>query len=252
MSRYLIFLFFLAALTAASHASDGRYEISEHCAVLGCFPGDPPGLPVIISQPGSYVLTSNLTTSDVDQTLIQVSAHNVSVDLNGFSLVGPVSCTGSPNECSASGVGNGIYVTSCSPFPCGGLHIRNGTVRGMGRRALEIHYVKGVILENLSLMENGSHGIFSFCGAGVGAVEGLARNLVVTRNGGDGLHLCGFGGRFMVTDSIITDNSGLAQRQGSCSNNRFVKEEATSNTQVTSCYSFGTNFCRSSAGNSSC
>lgn len=252
MSRYLILLFFLAALTAASHASDGRYEISEHCAVLGCFPGDSPGLPVTITQPGSYVLTSNLTTSDVDQTLIQISTHNVSVDLNGFSLVGPVSCTGSPNECSASGSGNGITLSACSSQPCRGLHIRNGTIRGMGRSALGLYYGKGVILENLSLIENGSYGLHTWTGTGFGTLEGLARNLVVTRNGGEGFHLSGFGGRFLVTDSVFTDNTGMAQRQGSCSNNRFVREEAASNAQVTNCYSFGTNFCRSSAGNSSC
>jgi hypothetical protein len=252
MSRTLIFLFFLAALTAASHASDGRYEISEHCAVLGCFPGDSPGLPVTITQPGSYVLTSNLTTSDVDQTLIQISAHNVSVDLNGFSLVGPVSCSGSPNECSASGNGAGIYHVSCTPMPCRGLQVRNGSIRGMGGAALSISYSKGTLIENLSLIENGGHGVWSILGAGVGAVEGLARNLIVTRNGGGGFELAGFGGRFLVTDSVITDNTGMAQRFGSCSNNRFVKEEAASNAQVTNCYSFGTNFCRSSAGNSPC
>jgi hypothetical protein len=252
MSRYLIFLFFLAALSAASHASDGRYEISEHCAVLGCFPGDSPGLPVTITQPGSYVLTSNLTTSDVDQRMIEISAHNVSVDLNGFSLVGPVSCSGSPNACSASGSGDGIYHSGCTPQPCRGLNIRNGAIRGMGRSALALYYGKGVILENLSLIENGSFGLHTFTGAGLGTLEGLARNLVVTRNGGEGLHLSGFGGRFMVTDSVITDNTGMAQRQGSCSNNRYVMEEATDNLQVTNCYSFGTNFCRSSAGNSSC
>jgi hypothetical protein len=47
-------------------ASDGQLEINQACAVnTGCFPGDDPGFPVTITQPGSYRLTGNLDLSAV-------------------------------------------------------------------------------------------------------------------------------------------------------------------------------------------
>ena len=45
-------------------------------------------LPYIITQPGSYYLTSDLTmTTDVNG--ITVDANHVTIDLMGFSLIGP-------------------------------------------------------------------------------------------------------------------------------------------------------------------
>src|SRR6266568_4278046 len=111
----------------------GRHSANQsvHCDAAG-------GFPYKITQPGSYRLSGNPTVPDANTTAIQVLADNVIIDLNGFSIIGPVVCTGSP-------------VTSCSPTPTnsnvnpnagvdGGLFnnitVVNGTVRGMGRRGI--------------------------------------------------------------------------------------------------------------------
>src|SRR6266700_7689406 len=60
------------------------------------------GFPYTITQPGSYRLSGNLTVPDANTTAIQVMADNVTIDLNGFSIIGPMVC-------------NGFPVTSCSP-----------------------------------------------------------------------------------------------------------------------------------------
>ena len=71
-------------------------------------------LPYTISQPGSYYLTTNLTgTTGVDG--ITISADDVTVDLNGFALLGPMPGAGAI----------GLVVPSAQK----NLSIRNGTVR---------------------------------------------------------------------------------------------------------------------------
>ena len=46
-------------------AGEGALEINHACASgPGCFPGDTPNYPVEITQPGSYLVTSNLTVPD--------------------------------------------------------------------------------------------------------------------------------------------------------------------------------------------
>ncbi len=48
----------LLTLATSAYASDGVLEINQACAVnTGCFPGDDPGFPVTVVQPGSYSLT---------------------------------------------------------------------------------------------------------------------------------------------------------------------------------------------------
>ena len=89
-------LLLLAPLLA--HAADGVYEINQDCAVVGCFAGDTPGFPVTISQPGRYVLTSNLVASGAVSSvqMIDGGASFVDLDLNGFTLEGGQTCTGTP------------------------------------------------------------------------------------------------------------------------------------------------------------
>jgi hypothetical protein len=76
----------IVALTAGpAIAVDGVIEINQDkVAAAG-------GFPFIISVPGSYRLTSNLTSPT---TAIGVAVSEVTIDLNGFSLVGSDSGTG--------------------------------------------------------------------------------------------------------------------------------------------------------------
>jgi parallel beta-helix repeat protein len=72
-------------------------------------------LPYTISEPGSYCLTQNLTHTDRYTNAIVVEANNVTIDLGGYSLIGP---TSSFNEtCS------GIYMDGRT-----NVEIHNGTI----------------------------------------------------------------------------------------------------------------------------
>jgi hypothetical protein len=52
------------------------------------------GFPYSISTSGSYRLTSNVTVPDVNTTAIVITAPGVTLDLNGFAILGPVTCSG--------------------------------------------------------------------------------------------------------------------------------------------------------------
>ncbi len=74
-----------------------------------------PNLPYTISESGSYCLTQNLIHTDPDTNAIEVNADNVTIDLCGYSIIGP---TATHNEtCS------GIYMNGRK-----NVEIRNGTI----------------------------------------------------------------------------------------------------------------------------
>ena len=99
----------LAALPCSIHAVDGVVLIDQNHALAGNLtPGDLPGFPVTLSQPGSYKLSGNLTVPDANTTAIQITADHVTLDLNGFAIIGPVVCTSSPAVCPAPGSGIGV------------------------------------------------------------------------------------------------------------------------------------------------
>jgi hypothetical protein len=122
------------SLTTPAFASDGVLEINQTCAVnTGCFAGDTPGFPVLISTSGAYRLTSRLVvpSANTDGIAIFGGTGDVSIDLNQFSIVGPVLCSGfsgNPLSCTpSSGAGAGIDGSGSR-----GLSVKNGSVIGMG------------------------------------------------------------------------------------------------------------------------
>ena len=79
----------MMATTAWSDA--GRLEINQACAVgQGCFPGDAPGFPVRLAEPGSYLLTGDLVVPS-GASALSVAADDVWVDLGGFTISGSAS-----------------------------------------------------------------------------------------------------------------------------------------------------------------
>src|SRR5438270_9518468 len=72
-------------------------------------PGDTPGFPVTISQPGSYRLSGNLTVPDANTTAISVTDNNITIDSQGFSILGLTTGVGVPvTSCSPAGNGQGV------------------------------------------------------------------------------------------------------------------------------------------------
>jgi len=109
-------------------AGDGVREINQSCAAVGCWPGDSPGLPVEIVETGSYRLTGGLLI-DANTTAIVVTADNVSIDLNGFTIRGPAQVTIEPDGtlvCSSPGTGHAIFAPLAPR-----TEVRNGFVAGI-------------------------------------------------------------------------------------------------------------------------
>src|SRR5882724_7856320 len=87
----------LAAISSSLYAADGIVLIDQKHALVGDItPGDAPGFPVTISQPGSFRLSGNLIVPDLNTTAIHITADRVTLDLNGFSITGPAVCTARP------------------------------------------------------------------------------------------------------------------------------------------------------------
>ncbi len=181
---------------ASALAVDGVREINEACALTGCFPGDAPGFPVQIEEPGSYVLTGNLDVGgSASASGIEVDAATdgaVTIDLNGFSIAGPVSCTGTPvTSCSPSGPGIGIEAPfSQSTY----VTVRNGTIRGMGSTAVSCGSDCTVL--DIVAEENGTIGLVNANGTAV------FRRIVTRRNGGDGMFVKG------TVEDVISEGNG--------------------------------------------
>ena len=92
-------------------------------------------------------LAGNLTLVSVNNDAIQITANNVTLDLNGFTISGPVTCTtGPPFKCSATGTGIGIKDPTRSRR---NITMRNGTVRGMGNAGIVLPGV-GMLIDGVS------------------------------------------------------------------------------------------------------
>src|SRR5882757_4036016 len=108
-TRSLSSALFLTALACNVFAVDGVILIDQTRALAGSVtPGDTPGFPITLSQAGSYRLTGNLTVPNASTAAISIGADNITIDLNGFSIIGPT-------VCSTINTGNGPIVNSCSP-----------------------------------------------------------------------------------------------------------------------------------------
>ncbi len=149
----------LLAVTVAgpARAVEGVVEIDQARALAGGItPGDAPGFPVSITLPGSYRLTGNLDVGGQpgpeNVTAIKVLSSFVTLDLNGFSLVGPTVCTGSPvSSCLPLGSGDGVDSRDHN-F----LRVTNGVVRGFGDAGID---AGNATVEHVQAFGNGSRGI---------------------------------------------------------------------------------------------
>ena len=107
-------------------------------------------LPFIAETAGSYVFAGNLTHTTTDPgSCITVNADNVTIDLNGFSLIG----SGQTAGCECHGISTGGKSN---------IKILNGTISdfaGNGIYDLSPN-TNGVNIKNITTASNGGHGIF--------------------------------------------------------------------------------------------
>jgi parallel beta-helix repeat protein len=111
----------MLAFAASAGAVDGTIEINQ--AVVnegGSSPcGSTAGFPCTISASGSYRLTGNLTVPSGTNG-INVNAGNVTIDLNGFAIIGPLTTLTSATP---------IGINAASDIP---ITVQNGMVNGFG------------------------------------------------------------------------------------------------------------------------
>ena len=186
---------------AAAQAADGVIEINQASVEAAG------GFPFEISEPGSYRLTGNLEVDDADTTAIWVRASYVVVDLNGFSILGPVVCD-STGDCEERGGGAGVWALPALPggnnviSPGGnqpqpqpvGVEVRNGVVAGMGNTG-----VGGIVegrVEAVRAISNGRDGI--------SVRGGLVKGCVASRNGVNGI----FGTNALIESNTVIRNFG--------------------------------------------
>lgn len=135
----------------------GVISINQEKALEGeVTPGDAPGFPVTISVPGSYELSGNLQIPDANTSGIVVTADNVTLNLNGFSITGGTTCTGIPvQSCSPLGSGNGVDSNMANTV------VLNGTIQGMGANGLFLFgNGKKYRVEKVNVNNNGNTGIY--------------------------------------------------------------------------------------------
>jgi hypothetical protein len=181
----------VAALPYTAAASPGALEINQDCAVAGCFSGDAPGYPITITQPGSYVLTSDLAPPGAGINAIEISASPVDVDLNGHTIDGGGACSGSPvTACSGFAGERGVDVEVSGGAPAV-VHIHNGTIRGYGGIGLAIFYANdGTVLDHLTVTENGT-GTTIQSNAATATATARILDSQFTRNQNAGLYVSG-------------------------------------------------------------
>jgi len=120
-------------------------------------------LPFTINQSGSYYLTGNLQgVSGLNGITVRVD--DVTIDLNGYALIG------------VAGSGAGIVLGVPSTR---NLTIRNGTIRDWSSQGIHAEFSLNVLFEDLLVSGNGYDGVV--------AGSGLIRHVLVRANAGRGI-----------------------------------------------------------------
>jgi hypothetical protein len=113
-------------------------------------PANISSFPYTITKPGSYLLTGNLNVTTTGTNAININVSGVTLDLNGFSITGPMSCTS--GSCSPNTVSGGVI----SNYP--DTTIRNGHISGFYECVSGFDHAK---LSDLSV-NSCEYGIFAY------------------------------------------------------------------------------------------
>ena len=212
-------------LTPPALAVDGVIEINQaRTNAGGVTTGDNPGFPVSINTSGSYRLTSDLTVPAGSDGIV-MNADDVTLDLNGFNIVG-----------AGGGISDGISMSNRK-----NVEIRNGTIRGFSRNG---------IFTNTGTVYIRVFGVRAIGNVGYGIdLEGQANTVggcTALNNTASGIRV--FDGS-LVTDSVARGNTffGLiVNGPGGYRSNVFTGNNGgDANAQVSGGLQLGSNVCGS-------
>ncbi len=142
----------------------------------------------IISQPGSYYLGADLLVPS-GKSGITINASNVTVDLNGFHVLGPAAGGGG----SLAGIAVGTIFLST-------ITVRNGVVRQVGNAAVGLGGVTYARIEDVTASDNGF-------GVSVGDSSIVTRVIAVSTSAA-GFAAIRTGTQCIVTHCIAASNGG--------------------------------------------
>ena len=178
MTRSVVVVLLGALAPASVFAIDGQVLINQSTVMAQG------GFPYVISNPGSYKLSGNLQAKDKDTDVIRINTDNVTIDMNGFSILGSANCSVFP--CTNEGFGRGI--ASDPSRRTTNVTIRNGTIQGMGGSAIDVNGDNSLV-EYMHIRDNGN--------SGIQLTEGIVQKNNVDRNDGHGI---------TISTGVITDN----------------------------------------------
>jgi hypothetical protein len=175
-------------------------------------PINPADLPLTISKPGSYYLTGDANIK-ADASAITVTANNVTIDLNGFTLEGPGKDFATANGAAAITYNaNDLAVVNgtMTEWPSGGLRRLGSGVRGVAldlrianTGGYAIFLLNGSLVANCQIYSNsGSTAVRLFDGSQV-------YNTLVAYSGVDNTS-----NAFHIEDSSVVENCVAFQNEG--------------------------------------
>lgn len=183
-------LLLVALLPAPALAVDGVVEINQASASGGGItPGDGPGFPITISETGSYRLTSNIQLNSRSVSAIEITAGDVTLDLNGFAI--RICATG------LCGIGSQAAIQGGGQT---GVTIRNGRISGAGGGGVNLGNRSRV--EDLEVRNCGGRGIQVFD-------DSLVSRVIVTDSGSVGVAI---GQRSILRDSTVSGSESTGVR----------------------------------------
>jgi len=225
VSRLFTLIMLVASIPgfAATKTADGTVLINQ-AAVL-----DAGGFPFVITTPGNYKLAGNLVVpAAVDG--IQVKSSDVTVDLNGFSITGPIVCDNQGITCTPEPTREtaGVNAVLGVVGNVSAVTVRNGHVRGFSRGVTSF----GGLIEEITAESNFIDGIDGFDvvirrsdasrnhGAGIACGNCVVTENLANSNHGNGFIMV-FGGVFRSNSTSNSfdadiDNSVTSQQSNSC------------------------------------
>lgn len=144
--------------------------------------------PYVITQPGSYYLAGNLSSTGVG---IVVQANGVTLDLMGFTLSGTVA----PGSV-------GVLVSNTSPVR--GFALRNGFIMRFEKGIAAYNAMNGYY-EKLMMVSNGFAGISMVALPGGKLLNNVLRDITLTESFVYGIQFVNLGGDIMA--NTLRDNT---------------------------------------------
>ncbi|MEO0483546.1 MAG: right-handed parallel beta-helix repeat-containing protein [Planctomycetota bacterium] len=165
-----------APTDTALRNTDPRTPINDATAPPSAFANH------VISSPGTYYLTADIV-ADQNKTGIQIDAVGVTLDLNGFALIG----LGPSTTVSLNGIA-----------PADGTVIRNGQIRDFTSYAIEGNFDDDILIEHVTVRN---------CGRGIAAsTNSRVINCAVYDTGDVGIRVSNSG----LVEGCVSDGHALS------------------------------------------